>query len=501
MGDPKIANLSRTLLGKMPYLLLIAILFLIIIFNYSSINTIKLMDYLLKSVGWMIILLWMPFWFLRIMSGYPKSIMTALSFAAICILFAYKSIMGIILVSMLVILPILLLFYKRNNLTEYDSNKLRKLIFFPLFASLTLSFLITREPIWFAGIIIWGIWVFTSNISYNYFRPVFDILSKHDSKRDEINKGPFVFISILLSGALVFLVSTSEISIDFLRDLYLASSQISMTLVGFLLAVQGVLSNASLKSKTDKGIIFEKELILRSMDGLKGFMLIFITLFIISMLGVFSTKTDIGFLQLNTIWIVEPIILDLENIILFLDVMLFICFTTMFSFSICYLYYLFLSNNLIVLPFKLSLLSNPVVIEKISNSASDKTLEENIIIHLTNESSLNGKLIRNVSINELDGRLLVTCEMEVNFPDKNDLMLTTRVLSKLLIEKLEIMKVNIWVRSMQGKLGLIKIFQVELDMEKLNALEEIKDPQIMEQKFKEFGAHFKDFAFKEAQLL
>jgi hypothetical protein len=80
-------------------------------------------------------------------------------------------------------------------------------------------------------------------------------------------------------------------------------------------------------------------------------------------------------------------------------------------------------------------------------------------------------------------------------------MFTTIYLSNILIEKIGISKVNVWIRSMQGRSGLIKIFQVELDKEKLKELEMIEDPLGIEQKFKDIGAKINDYAFQESQLL
>jgi hypothetical protein len=159
-------------------------------------------------------------------------------------------------------------------------------------------------------------------------------------------------MSILFSEVLTIFVCMNSVEINFLRDLYLTSSQVSLTLVGFLLAIQGVLSSTSMKSKTAREEIFGEELTLRSMDGLQGFMLIFITLFIISLLGAYSTGADSGNLQLYITWIVTPLNLNLADISNFLKTMLFVCFSVMFSFGIAYLYYLFLSYNLIALPFK-----------------------------------------------------------------------------------------------------------------------------------------------------
>lgn len=486
----------KILIAKFHYLIL-SIILILLFFSYFLAMEIAS---ILKIMSWIFILLWIPFWFLRIMSDYYKPIVPIIILISLCIWFAYGLTIGFILVALLIISPILMLFSLKPSSSDWN-NKARKAIMYLPLASLALSFIITREPLWFAGILIWGIWTLTSNISYNYFRPTFDILSKHDLKGIELNKNSLVFMSILFSEVLTVFICTNGVEIDFLRNLYLTSSQISLTLVGFLLAIQGVLSSTAMKSKTAREVIFEEELTLRSMNGLKGFMLIFITLFIISMLGAYSTRADSGSLQLYITWIVTPLNLYLADISNFLKTMLFVCFSVMFSFGIAYLYYLFLSYNLIVLPFKLSLSSRPVVIESISTSPVDDTIVETIRSYLYNETKLNGKLIRGISIYKHDYGLFASCELEVNFPDKNDLMFTTIYLSKILIERIGIAKVNVWIRSMQGKSGLIKIFQVELDKEKLKELEMIEDPLKMEQKFKDLGARIKDYAFKESQLL
>lgn len=486
----------KTLISKFHLLILLTIL-AILFFNYYLSGEIA---GILKIISWTLILLWIPFWFLRIRSNYYKPIVPIIFLISICIWFAYGLTIGFILVAILIILPLLILFSLKPSSSDWI-NKFRKVIMYVPIASLALSFIITREPLWFAGIVIWGIWTLTSNISHNYFRPTFDILSKHDLKGNELNKDSLVFMSILFSEVLTVFVCMNSVEINFLRDLYLTSSQISLTLVGFLLAIQGVLSSTSMKSKTAREVIFGEELTLRSMNGLKGFMLIFIALFIISMLGAYSTGADSGNLQLYITWIVTPLNLNLGDVSNFLKTMLFLCFSVMFSFGIAYLYYLFLSNNLIALPFKLSLSSRPIVIEKILTSPVDNTIVEKIKSYLCNEIKLNGKLIRSISIYKHDYGLFANCELEVNFPDKIDLMFTTIHLSKILINEIGISKVNVWIRSMQGKSGLIKIFQVELDKEKLKELEMIEDPLRIEQKFKDMGARIKDYAFQESQLL
>jgi len=126
--------------------------------------------------------------------------------------------------------------------------------------------------------------------------------------------------------------------------------------------------------------------------------------------------------------------------------------------------------------------------------------DEDIKHSLYNEPRLNGRILQEVLINNLEDGLFANCKIEVAFPDKQDLMSLSKAIGDVLITKRGFAKVDVWAVSKQGSLGLAKVFQVELNAEKIEFLD--KETSLdTEYKFAQIGARFKDFAYKESQLI
>ena len=466
----------------------------ICLYMYNLYNSIDMWVGGFKFAGWLIILLWIPYWFSRPTKS--NRIIPLMIYASLCVLFAYGA-QGVLLLLVLLFYPIkkIILF------NEMTTRETRKMLFQPMAIALAIAFMITREPLWIVGLIIWIIWVYTSIISVRYFHPTFDNMSKQDSEKGELIKDSWIFVSLLSCCILIFIAGLSSTTNDFLRDLYLTSAQIALTLVGFLLAVQGVLSNISLKSETEKQKIFEKEMILKSMDGLKGYMIIFVSLFAISLLGAFSTKSTNNIeLNISIFSLGSPVTLELNSIPKIYKMMIFACFMSLLTLNLAYLYYFFNSGTLFVWPFKFALLSKPVLIEEINDLTSDINKKDQILKAITNDTRLNGKIIHKILINNLDYGLFANCELEVAFPNKSELMLISQTIGSILIEKNEFSKITVWARSNQGSIGLRKIFQVDLDREKMDFLRH-DDNLNKEYKFVQIGAYFWKPAYDDAYLM
>jgi len=483
-----------------PAVLLFFVVALLFAHKYGPQNYIQLLDYTLKIVGWATILLWIPFYFLRTSTLRNRLLLPLLFSAIICILFSYGLWKGLLLFFILIVYPIakILSIDEPGTARKAYDNTINTL-FFSTSLSLFLAFVVTREPIWIIGLLIWLIWIYTSASSRRYFRPSFDNISKWD--RTELIKDPWIFWALTASCILIIFNALGPISGNFLSNIYLISSQIAITLVGFLLAVQGFLGSSSLKSEGEKERRIEIEMILNSMEGLKGFMSLFTLLFIVSILGVFSTK-NMSNLNMTIEWLTSPVVLRQSEIIGLYKTLLFASYVTILALSVSYLYYLFLSVNLFVLPFKFRLLSKPVLIEKFVNLTGglDLIQDEDIKHSLYNEPRLNGRILQEVLINNLEDGLFANCKIEVAFPDKQDLMSLSKAIGDVLITKRGFAKVDVWAVSKQGSLGLAKVFQVELNAEKIEFLD--KETSLdTEYKFAQIGARFKDFAYKESQLI
>lgn len=495
----KLSDLKSALNTHLNKIFLIFIIISIASYAFWLRDFVQPINYALKFIGWIILLLWIPFWFPRTTRNRYKPVVYLIICAVLSIILAYGLYTGMMLIILLLGYPLKEILSLNTEYVDRKSSHAKKILYLPMTISLILAFLITHEPLWCVGLLTWVIWIYVTKINYIYFRPAFDNISKQDKEKDELIEDPWIFAALFISCIMIFVSGLNSTSYQFLSDLYFTSAQIALVLVGFLFAVQGVLSSTSLKSNSQKGKNFEMKMILKSMEGLKGFMLAFISLFIISMLGAFSIKSsNSGELQLTIDWLMNSMNFGFENLPIFLKNMVFISFIIILSLSIAYLHYFFHLGELIVLPFKLSLISEPALIENISTS--DKSLKETIKNEIIKENKLNGKLFRNIIITNLDEGLFANCELEEAFPNKVNMMSVAKAVGYLLIEKQKFFKATIWVRSNQGSIGLIKIFQVSLDKERMYFLN--KDNGLdMEYKFIQIGASFWSPAYEESQIM
>jgi len=481
---------------SLPSLFLIIFLLILLGPAYLKYNLINLLEIL----GWGIVLLWIPFWFFRGLYVKNKPLLRLLFIGVLSIVIPYyfKSglIISILLTIILIGIPILVILTQNSRAVERFNKRIRNFLFIPTLIALFLAFIITREPLWLIGAIIWLTFTVISQISYVYFRSSFDMLSKQDISADELVKDQWVFIGLLFVCIAVSSGILSNIDNTFLSGLYQSSSQIAITLVGILLAIQGVLSNMSLKSETKKDKILEATMILKIADGLKGFMIIFISLFILSLFGLFSSKEEFN-ISFNTAWLLNPINTSNVDLYTLLISLLFVSFITVLSLSIGYLYYLFLSRNLILLPLKSRFMFKPVFIENTNGSYSET---QEIVQELENSRELNGRIIKNLTINEYKNDLFANFEIEVIFPDKKDLMELSISLGKIMIEKKNFDRISITIRSIQGSFGLMKVFEVSLDKDKLKFLNEDNGLDL-EYKFSQLRTHIWGPAFKESHIL
>jgi len=468
-GKPILDQVGSKLWRHFNKVLIILIIFSVLFYFFFR-NYIISYDYYLKFLSWIIFLLWNPYWFGRAVPIRYRTIIPLMVLGIISICFSYGLAKGALILLVLLGYPLFEIFSSDKKRIERNHNEIRKRLFTPMLISLILVFIITQEPIWLVGFAVWIIWMYTSNISVKYFRPTFDTISK--TGKDELIKDPWVFASLLFSCIFIISNGFSETTNEFLRSLYLASAQIALTLVGFLLALQAVMSNVSLKSVSEKQKIFEIEMILRSMEGLKGFLIVFISLFIVSLLGAFSTKSTNGNeLKLTISWLLAPTGLGIDNALIFYKIIIFTCFITLISLNIAYLIYFFYSSSLFILPFQLVLFSRSVLIEKFSSPSNTAVLEKNIKDAFATEPKLNGRVIRELLINEIDEGLFANCTFEVIFPKKLDLINLSLVVGDILIKKMSFSKIFVGAMSNQGSLDLIYVFKMELNKEKLDFLE------------------------------
>lgn len=470
---------------------------------------------LFKISIWFLSILWIPSLFLRKISishSYSKELILLIVSATIYVSFIYEPFTkGLLLALGLFLYPLYNLLSIDSSKIERVNSNFRKAIFYPTLIALLISFLITQEPLWLIGFIIWSCFIIVAKISYRYFVPNFNSLSKQDTERDnEIVMDPWIFVSLFASCMFLGTGFLDELKNSFLSELYLDSIQIALVLIGFLLAAQGVVNSASLKSETDKGKLFETQSLLRILEGFTGFMITFLTLFMASVLGYFST-TKFETLSINCGFLTSSINFSSLSIPQFLSLLIFCFFVTLFILSIFHLFYLFLSSNLILNPLKTAIMYSPLLIESKTNMAKLNPLvetkdvdqiEEYIINKLKNDRKLNGKVMTSLLINKFaeDEGYYIGCEFEVVAPNKTDIMELSINLGSNLMSEGKFSRISILVRSKEGSLEMIKVFQVELNKEKLKFLMQ-KDDLDLEYKFEQVGAFFWSPAFKESHIL
>jgi len=179
--NPIKSNVYRFLNKSGPAVLLFFVVALLFAHKYGPQNYIQLLDYTLKIVGWATILLWIPFYFLRTSTLRKRLLLPLLFSAMICMLFSYGLWKGLLLIFILIVYPIAkILSIDEPGTARKSYNKTINTLFFTSSLSLFLAFIVTREPIWIIGLLIWLIWIYTSASSRRYFRPSFDNISKWD---------------------------------------------------------------------------------------------------------------------------------------------------------------------------------------------------------------------------------------------------------------------------------------------------------------------------------
>jgi hypothetical protein len=467
---------------------------------------------ILKISIWFLSILWIPSLFLRNIPRYTKELILLIISASIYVLFIYKPFMkGLLLASGLFLYPLYGFLAIDNPKIERVNSDSRKVIFYPTLIALLISFLITQEPLWLIGFIIWSCFIIVAKISYKYFVPTFSSLSKQDTERDnEIVMDPWIFISLFASCMFLGTGFLGELENSFLSGLYLDSIQIALILIGFLLAAQGVVNSASLKSETDKGKLFEAQSLLSILEGFTGFMTTFLMLFVVSVLGYFST-TKFETLNISCKYLTSPINFSSFSISQFASLFIFCFFVTLFILSIFHLFYLFLSSNLILNPLKTAIIYSPLLIENKTNMSKFNPvvettdvdqIEEYTINKLKKDQKLNGKVMTSLLINKFveDEGYYIGCEFEIVTPNKIDLMELSINLGNNVISDGKFSRVSVLVRSKEGSLNMFKIFQVELTKEKLKFLTQKNDLDL-EYKFEQIGAFFWNPAFKESHIL
>jgi len=521
-----IINVIETLL---PFKILVSILDipkLLFLYLLNTIETLNSFMFAHQSIFkisiWFLSILWIPSLFLRkspISLSYSKELILLIISASIYVLFIYKPFMkGLLLALGLFLYPLICLLSLDSSKIERANSDSRKVMFYPMLLALLFSFLITLEPLWLIGVTIWVCFIIVAKISYRYFVPTFNSLSKKDTERDdEIVMDPWILISLLFSCLLLGTGILGELEDTFLSGLYLDSIQIALILIGFLLAAQGVVNSASLKSETEKGKLFEAQSLLRILEGFTGFMITFLTLFIVSIIGYFSTTKFTTF-SISSKYITSTINFSSFSKPEFAAILIFSFFITLFILSIFHLFYLFLSGNLILNPLKTTIMYSPLLIESTTNmtklnpliktieesqievsQTEEKQIEKDTINKLKNDRKLNGKVMTSFSINKFSEDLgyYIGCEFEVLTPNKIDLMELSVNLGTNLILYGRFSRISVIVRSKEGSLEMIKVFQVELTEEKLKFVTQNNNLDL-EYKFEQVGAFFWNPAFKES---
>jgi hypothetical protein len=206
-------------------------------------------------------------------------------------------------------------------------------------------------------------------------------------------KRRLIYFALLISAALLLPGTLGRLGRRFISEIYKEAATVSFGLVAILFGVQAIIpSITSWGGKENQprtgSQVREMKLLLRSNQGLTGFLKIFFAVFLISLVGICATEItpempaavdlSLSFLttpQSNVIDWLNPwmdVYYSPQTTLVSAQTVLFSILVCLFSYSMAVLYYLFVATNTLTLPIEDALLSQPVHIESTRSLLGDR---------------------------------------------------------------------------------------------------------------------------------
>jgi len=379
-------------------------------------------------------------------------------------------------------------------------------LFLPTIVASIFAFIITRELIWINGLSVLIAWFISSRIQYSYIVPVFNLARNYTStKESDIKKDKDYssFIVLLIAFSLFFIfVKIEQTPTEFFSNILSGILKGSLAIIGLLIALQSLL-NRGYNGTNNREKFFEAKLNIESIKAIKGIIILFILIIIMLFIGFLLKPLFVDFTFPTIIWFSknEFSLLLLKRVItiIFLSTILG---TTLLS--LYQLYFLFLSGNLITLPYKIFLKNTPVVFEKEFGYGVDESIKDKIKSSISWSSEFNGEVIKEFGciLDTETDKIIVTIWFEVLIPEKEDLLDKTMHISRSLFYHKEIGRINVLAKSMVSTLGLIKIYSSEIDRESYENIKgENWSKNSFETKAEIIKPFFVNYAFKESDYI
>jgi len=372
-----------------------------------------------------VVLLWFPSQFVASFKSWRITswILHALLWSFGLLPWIYGLLKGSIAIILLAIPLARLLQSSREDLDRNVQRIIiRKVYWTAGFSLFAVGALLTRENLWIIGAVIWWTFVIVSQLSFKHFRFTFDMIDAltpdHNSalvKRRLIYFALFTSMVILMPGFL------GRLEQEFILNIYKEVATISFGLVAILFGVQAIVPSITSwgggeRQKRTPSQVREMKLLLRSNQGLRGFLQIFFIVSLISLIGIGVTSIlpempvvvdlSLSFLTTPTLNIIDWINPSVdfqyspETTRVFMQTILFSVLVCLFSYSLALLYYLFIATNTLMLPIQDALLSQPVHIEseQLVSGDEERNLLAKLKRSLQRSRQLRGEVITKLSM-------------------------------------------------------------------------------------------------------
>jgi len=485
----------------LPFILSVFIIVWIFHKEIFPLEIMEMITNISRIISVTIILFWIPNLFLKgIKLPFITNIILSLFIAVLAILVGYSTstVQVILLVILNIIIPIVAPLSLNARKVERSNSNFRLLIFLPLAITLPLSFIITQDSLFLIGSFFWWVFWVIANISYSHFRPTYDLIAGYNNEDLTKHKHVGIFISLLVGYVFIIFCTYAGIEKGLLIVLNNSLLGLSITLIGFLLALQGILNTYSYKS-TDKDKIkrfLENRILLKMLEGLKGFLFIFMILFLISSVGFIVLRYTPGGEKQVLFWdlVVTPYSFGQIPSLNTLNLLNFNILILFFLFSVTNLYYMFLAGNLLAIPLKLRDGAG-INIRGLANKEQEKEFKNKI-----NELLYTLRLMSCIPTDITLNKECLSIELQTLASDKLKLIEESVIYGKEFVE--DYGKVRIAIKSSVGNLGIRNLVSVEYDKDTLKFISKHRNKWHLEYIMSQIPS-YRIFTpeFKEAQIL
>jgi hypothetical protein len=476
---------------------------IIIVEKYQSIPLVSQIRTISKLLSYYIVFLIIPSILYLKNTHFIKT--WTISLGLLIFFIAYKWWIALLVLNFAIFNPLYQTFKKSDSELKKEKPNW-SFLFLPTIIASIFAFIITKELIWINGLAVLIAWFISSRIQYTYILPVFNLARNYASpKESDIKKDKDYssFIVLLIAFSLFFLfIKIEKTPTEFISNILSGLLKVSLAIIGLLIALQSLL-NRGYNGTNISEKFFEAKLNIASIKAIKGIIILFLLLIIMLIFGYLLKPLFVDFTFPTVTWFNknEFSLLLLQKVItvIFLSTILG---TTLLS--LYQLYFLFLSGNLITLPYKIFLNKTSVVFEKEMGYGVDESIKNKIKSSISWSDEFNGEVIKEFSCipdSETD-KIIVTIWFEVLLPDKEDLLDKSFYIARSLFYHMEICKINVLAKSMVSNLRLIKIYSSELDRASYENIEKgMWSKYSIETKTEIIKPFFVNYAFKESDYI